>query len=166
MNETMDAVWLLTSQHREMEGLLARVAEASEDAERKTLFTQAADLLTVHMKSEEQVFYPAVHAARTEDDLLESLEEHLSLKRLLADLLELEPSQRAFEPKLKVLREQAEHHHKGEEEHLFPAVMKLLDATQRAMLGREMVAMQDELNMQGRPHGRVSGETASAAPLG
>lgn len=72
-DESMDAVAVLTRQHREMESLLGRIAEAGEDAQRKTLFTQAADLLTVHMKSEEQIFYPAVHAARTEDDLLEAL---------------------------------------------------------------------------------------------
>jgi hemerythrin superfamily protein len=165
-DNTMDAVQLLTNQHREMENLLGRTAEETDDMEKKALFTQAADLLTVHIKSEEQVFYPAVHAARTEDDLLESLEEHLSLKRLLADLLELEPSHRSFEPKFKVLKEQTEHHHREEEEHLFPAVMKLLDAAQREALGQEMLAMQEDLAMQGRPRGAVSNETAAAAPLG
>lgn len=164
-DESMDAVDVLTRQHREMESLLGRIAEADEDAQRKTLFTQAADLLTVHMKSEEQIFYPAVHAARTEDDLLEALEEHLSLKRLLADLLELEPSQRTFEPKFKVLKEQTEHHHKEEEGHLFPAVLKLLDAGQRETLGKQMLAMQSELNMQAGPRRAVTHETTSAAPL-
>jgi hypothetical protein len=167
MNDTTkDAVQLLTHQHRDMESLLAKTAEAETDEEKKTLFTEAADLLTVHIKSEEQVFYPAVHAARTEDDLLESLEEHLSLKRLLADLLELEPSHRSFEPKFKVLKEQTEHHHKEEEEHLFPAVLKLLDAEQRETLGQEMLDMQAEMNLQARPRGVISSETATAAPLG
>lgn len=160
-----DAVELLVTQHREMEDMLRRVADATDDAERKTQFIEAADLLTVHIKSEEEIFYPAAHRARTEDDLLESLEEHLSLKRLLADLIELEPSDKAFEAKFKVLKEQAEHHHKEEEEHLFPAVLNLLDAAQRAVLGREMLVRQAGLTRLGQPRQSVSGETVAAAPL-
>ena len=63
--------------------------------------------------------------------VLESLEEHLSMKRLLADLLALSPADETFQPKCKVLQEQARHHHKEEEEHLFPKVRQLLDAASR-----------------------------------
>lgn len=160
-----DAVALLVTQHREMEKLLRLVATTDDDAERKARFVEAADLLTVHIKSEEEIFYPAAHQARTEDDLLESLEEHLSLKRLLADLIELEPSEKAFEAKFKVLKEQTEHHHKEEEEHLFPAVLTLLDAAQRATLGDEMLTRQAGLTRLGQPRQAVSGETETAAPL-
>lgn len=162
--QDMDAVAMLTRQHREMEDLLKQVAEC-EDENKQKLFTSAADLLTVHIKAEEEIFYPAVNAARTEDDLLESLEEHLSLKRLLADLLELAPSEKTFEAKFKVLKEQAEHHHKEEEEHLFPAVLKMLDAGRREALGREMLAREADLEHKGDPRERVTRETRSAAPL-
>jgi len=161
----MDAVQLLTTQHREMEQLLDQLAGALDDAQAKAQFALAADRLTVHIKAEEEIFYPAVHEAGTEDDLLESLEEHLSLKRLLADLLELEPADKAFEPKFKVMKEQAEHHHREEEEHLFPEVLKLLNAEQRAALGTAMLARQFELTKQGEPREAVPNETASAAPL-
>lgn len=160
-----DAVKLLIAQHREMEDLLRQVAETHGDAPAKTLFVQAADQLMVHIKAEEEIFYPAVHEACTEDDLLESLEEHLSLKRLLADLIALEADDKAFEPKFKVLKEQAEHHHREEEEHLFPEVLKLLDETRRDALGKAMLARQAELAKKGEPREAVSNETASAAPL-
>lgn len=160
-----DAVKVLTAQHRDMEQLLQKVAETHGDATTKALFTQVADQLTVHIKAEEEIFYPAVHEARTEDDLLESLEEHLSLKRLLADLIALEPTDKAFEPKFKVLKEQTEHHHKEEEEHLFPQVLKHLNAEQREALGKAMLARQFELTRMGEPREAVSGETTSAAPL-
>lgn len=159
-----DAVQLLINQHREMEQLLDEVARIDE-SQRKPVFTRVADQLTVHIKAEEQIFYPAVHAARTEDDLLESLEEHLSLKRLLADLLELEPSDKGFEAKFKVLKEQTEHHHEEEEEHLFPAVCKLLDEDERTALGAEMLSLQATLTKQDAPRGAVVHETESAAPL-
>lgn len=166
MNEHgMDAVQLLIRQHREMEQLLDEVRHA-EAAQRKPLFVRVADQLTVHIKAEEQIFYPAVHAARTEDDLLESLEEHLSLKRLLADLLELDTEDKAFEPKFKVLKEQTEHHHREEEENLFPAVCKLIAEQEREALGNDMLALQAQLTNQGSPRGNVVNETESAAPLG
>ena len=163
--QELDAVTFLTAQHRDMEDLLGRVEDAEDDAAKKALFTQAADLLTVHIKAEEEIFYPAVHRARTEDDLLESLEEHLSLKRLLADLIEMEPSEKSFEAKFKVLKEQVEHHHKEEEEHLFPAVLRLLDQAQRIALGDEMRVRQASLTRLGEPRETVADETGAAAPL-
>jgi hemerythrin superfamily protein len=161
----MDAIELLISQHRSMETLLGSVLQAAEpDAQRK-LYAEAADQLTMHITAEEQLFYPAVKGMRTEDILLESLEEHLSLKRLMADLLQLAPQDQAFEPKFKVLKEQAEHHHKEEEEHLFPKVAKLMDAGRREELGCDMIALQTRMKLEGRPRDAVAGETRAAAPL-
>lgn len=163
--KNMDAVEFLTAQHRTMEGLLEKVVSADSEEEKKALFAEAGDQLTVHIASEEKVFYPAVNAARTEDDLLEALEEHLSLKRLLADLLEMDPGDKSFEAKFKVLKEQAVHHHKEEEEKLFPVVNKLIDAKQRQALGKEMLSLQGQLTRMGEPREAVVNETAAAAPL-
>jgi hemerythrin superfamily protein len=161
----MEAIDFLTSQHEEMETLLGKVLDSNDAGSRKGLFVKAADRLTTHITAEEQVFYPAVRAKRTDDILLEALEEHLSLKRLLADLLALEPSEQTFEPKFKVLKEQAEHHHKEEEEQLFPKVKKLLDQTQREALGQAMAALQAQLQAKGRPREAVTEQTETAAPL-
>ena len=161
----MDAIDLLVGQHRKMESALGEVLEASDAAAIQSHFARVADELTMHITSEEEIFYPAVRARRTEDIMLESLEEHLSLKRLLADLLELQPGEQTFEPKFKVLKEQTEHHHKEEEEHLFPKVMKLLDREQREQLGKDMLALQQRLGRQGEPRERVTSQTDAAAPL-
>jgi hemerythrin superfamily protein len=161
----MDAVGLLIAQHRALEERMDRLHEAEGDAERAALLAEVGDHLTVHMAAEEEIFYPAVRAARTEDILLESLEEHLSLKRLLADLLELAPGAPTFEPKFKVLKEQAEHHHKEEEEHLFPTVRKLIEAPARAVLGEQMSALQQRLQRRGAPREAVADQTDEAAPL-
>lgn len=161
----MDAIELLTHQHRAMEGLCERVLETEDDAERLALFKRAGDELTTHLASEEEIFYPAVRAARTEDILLESLEEHLSLKRLLVDLMALQPSDQTFEPKFKVLAEQMEHHHKEEEEHLFPKVSRLLDDEERNALGEEMLDLQERMAGDGQPRELLSGQTDAAAPL-
>lgn len=161
----MDAIDLLTDQHRLLEQGLQQLLDTTDPRARSALRAQVGDHLAVHIASEEEVFYPAVKAHRTEDILLESLEEHLSLKRLLADLLEMTPSQQTFEPKLKVLREQAEHHHKEEEEHLFPKVAKLLDAAQREKLGQAMHALQQRMRRDGEPRETLAAQTDQAAPL-
>ena len=160
----MDAIDYLRRQHHELERAMAQVLDADAEGMRRR-FVEVADQLTMHIESEEQVFYPAVKAERTEDILLESLEEHLSLKRLLADLLELDPGDKTFEPKFKVLKEQAEHHHKEEEEHLFPKSAKLLDPGRRATLGDEMQALQAKLRIAGEPREIVADQTDAAAPI-
>jgi hypothetical protein len=119
----------------------------------------------VHLASEEEVFYPAVRAQRTEDDLLESLEEHLSLKRLLADLLALQPEDPTFQAKCKVLREQSVHHHKEEEEDLFPEVRDMLDAEARRRLGDEMLALQSRMRSGEAPREVIAEKTDEAAKL-
>lgn len=161
----IDAVDFLVNQHRELEHMLDQIANEKDDEKRKDLFAAASDQLTVHIKSEEEIFYPAVNAARTEDALLESLEEHLSLKRFLADLLDMHPSEQTFEPKFKVLKEQTEHHHKEEEEHLFPKVRQSLTTAERGALGQDMLSLQQQLTNKGEPREAVVNETAAAAPL-
>jgi hypothetical protein len=124
----------------------------------------------VHIAAEEQVFYPAVKAERTEEILLESLEEHLSLKRLVADLVAMQPGddgfEAAFEAKCKVLREQTEHHHREEEVDLFPKVDRLLGAARRRELGARVAAHEAELRRRGNPRAALARQTDAAAPLG
>ena len=159
-----NAIDMLVKHHRELEGLLEEVMKAEGPA-RGPGFERAADLLATHVTLEEKHFYPAVQASRTEDILLESLEEHLSLKRVLADLLGLSPEDERFEPKLHVLKEQVEHHHKEEEDKLFPKVRKLLDEARLAALGGEMQGAMRAIEARGAPRRIVLGQTEEAAAL-
>ena len=161
----MNAIDLLVSQHRRIEAALKQVLDVEGTEARSRCFAEVADLLTVHIASEEELFYPAVRARRTEAILLESLEEHLSLKRLLSDLLELAPGEQTFVPKFKVLKEQSEHHHEEEEENLFPKVRALLDDAQLDALGTEMAGLQQRLQQAGEPREAVAEQTDKAAPL-
>lgn len=168
MKTNDDVVAVLTGQHRRLEGQLQDLldaAEAGQADECRRLLAAAGDELAVHILAEEEIVYPAVHATRTEDILLESLEEHLSLKRLLADLLALAPDDVTFQPKCKVLEEQARHHHKEEEEHLFPDMRRLLDEASRQALGAAVMAHEQALHGAGDPRGRVLEQTSAAAAL-
>ena len=151
---------VLTPDHRRLEKML----EALKKKPAAAAFREVADHLTAHITVEEQRFYPAVRASRTEDILLEGLEEHLSLKRLLADLLELEIDDPRFEAKLHVLAEQAEHHHKEEEEHLFPKLAKMFDGEKLAAMGEELERSLRELDAA-HIRSTVLQQTDEAAPL-
>jgi hemerythrin superfamily protein len=157
----MNAIDMLIKQHREMEKAFEALLKADEGKQR-ALFEDVADTLMSHVLVEERHFYPAVKAKRTEDILLESLEEHLSLKRLVADLLELSPDDKRFEPKLHVLKEQLEHHHEEEEEKLFPKSKKVLNEDELEGLGETMQAAQAKL-LASRPR-KLAPEQTDAAP--
>jgi len=154
---------VLTRDHRVLESMLEALMEAPADA-RGIPFRELADHLTAHITVEEHRFYPAVRAGKTEDVLLESLEEHLSLKRILADLLAMDVEDPRFEAKLHVLKEQAEHHHKEEEEHLFPKLPKMFDAKTLATMGADLDHALRELD-GAELRNTVVGQTKEATPL-
>ena len=160
----MDAIELLESQHREVKALFQKCERANGEAKRQ-LFEKIADALAVHAAIEEKHFYPATRSARTEELLQEAVEEHLSVKRIVADLLEMDPAEAQFDPKIKVLQEQVEHHVEEEEGELFPRVRKLLSEDELFDLGVVMEDMADDLKAGGAPREAVPGETGEAAPL-
>lgn len=160
---TTDVLELLASQHREVDELIAKLEHGS--GPRRGLLTQLADKLAAHATVEEKLFYPAVMVRDTEDQLRESVEEHLAIKRLLADMIVMRLDDDSFDAKLSVLKEQVSHHaHEEEEQKLFPKVKSLLDRDERAALGNELLVMFEEL-MQGHPSRNAPRETAHAAKL-
>jgi hemerythrin superfamily protein len=161
----MDAIEMLESQHREVEALFSRIGKARDAAKKTALFEELADKLAMHAAIEEHHFYPAVKAKRTEDILLESLEEHLGIKRVLADLLEIDADDETFDAKVKVLEEQVSHHVEEEETDLFPKVKKLFDKDQREAIGQEMSAEQAELEEKGDARNQVPAETDHPASI-
>src|SRR5687768_10673858 len=100
----MNALELLEQQHREVEDLFEK-CEKAEESEKQTIFAKLADNLAAHSTIEEKIFYPAVYVGDLKELLAEAVEEHLSAKRVIADLLEEEPGE-TFEAKVKVLKEQ------------------------------------------------------------
>ena len=161
----MEATEYLTRQHREIEEALRAALAVDNPDVKRSQFLDIADALILHIAAEELVFYPAVHDQPNEDVLLESLEEHLALKRLLSDLLALHGDDVTFQPKLHVLRELAEHHHGDEERKLFPAVREKMDSAARDALGNEMEALQLRLQADGKPRRAVRHQTDAAEPL-
>jgi hemerythrin superfamily protein len=161
----MDAIELLKSQHREVEDLFSKIEKSRDAGKKDQLFTKLADSLAIHATIEEHHFYPAVKQKRTEDILLEALEEHLGIKRVISDLLDTEIDDETFDAKITVLKEQVEHHVEEEETDLFPKVRKLFDAEQLEAIGQAMSAEQAELEEKGNPRDAVPAETGEAATI-
>ena len=93
------------------------------------------------------------------------MEEHLAIKRLLADLITMELGNDEFLAKLAVLKEQLAHHaHEEEEKELFPKVKKLFTEEERMGMGNEFLVMYEEL-VKSHPYKTVPSETANAAQL-
>ena len=160
----LDAISLLTSQHDVVDDLIGKIEDSHGD-ERAKLFEEMADNLAAHAKIEETLFYPTIMAKQTESLLLESTEEHLAIKRVLADMLDLDVDDPRFDAKLSVLKETVRHHAREEEEgELFPKVKKLLDEDTLAGLGGEMASMFEEL-LEEQPRNDVPNEVAEAAQL-
>lgn len=159
---TTDVCEVLTSHHTRADELFERI----EKGERKReAFVELANLLAAHATVEEKIFYPGVMVKDTSDMLHESVEEHLSIKRLLADLITMQVTDESFDAKISVLKEQVSHHaHKEEEAKLFPKVKSLLSADERAALGNQLVEMFETLIDQS-PMQNVPAETAKAADL-
>ena len=164
---TTDALELLMEQHEEVEALIEDIQNTDDLAKKSSLFETLADQLAAHATIEEKLFYPAVLDQSTRELLVESTEEHLSVKRLLADMMELAPDDEHFDAKLLVLRDQVVHHaHEEEEGELFPLVRELFDDDELAALGNEMLAMFEALLEKGAPRQSVPTETRVAASLG
>ena len=163
----MNAIDLLEQQHREVEELFEEFEGASDGAQKTKgrLCREISDQLAVHATIEEKLFYPESKQEKTEEILRESVEEHLAIKRILADLMESEPSDDQFDAKMKVLKEQVEHHVEEEEKDLFPKVRKVLSKEELEDLGDRMQTMAEELEAEGEPSKDVPGQTDSPAHL-
>ncbi|MCY1043772.1 hemerythrin domain-containing protein [Corallococcus sp. bb12-1] len=162
----MNALELLKQQHEEVSKLFKKYEKLADhnDEERQELFEQIADRLGAHAKIEELYLYPALKTDDTEDKLREAAEEHLVVKRLIADLLGMEADDEEFDAKMKVLQENVEHHVEEEEDDLFKSARKLLSKEQLEDLGIQMEEEFDSM-MEGEPRMEVPEETDRAAPI-
>ena len=163
--KNIDALDLLVEQHDKVELLFEQIENEEQTERKQFLFDELADNIAAHSTIEEQIFYPAMRAKQTQDILLESTEEHLAIKRVLADLMAIGLDDERFEAKLKVMKEEIHHHAKEEEEEvLFPKLRRLMSAEQLTALGAEMLALFERL-MAAKPRLEVPKQTSKAASV-
>jgi hypothetical protein len=161
--EELDAIGLLERQHRDVERLFEQLRETSDKRERTRMFGQLADNLAAHAKIEELLFYPAVCADETADQLHEAVDEHLDVKRVTAELMEMDVEDELFAGKLDELEQLVEQHVEEEESRLFVQVREQELVDLEALAGK----LQEEFDqlMQNQPRKQIPTELDGPAEL-
>jgi len=141
-----DAIALLKEDHDKVEELFKKFENAGGDGSKEKLARQICRELIVHAKIEEEIFYPACEGKVEEELLKESYVEHDAAKVMIAEIIDGEPSDEFYDAKVKVLKEEIEHHVQEEEkrmEGLFSQARKAgLDMEK---LGEELAARKADL---------------------
>ena len=137
-----EALAMLKADHQDVEKLFVSFEKAGDRAykTKRRLVDQMIEALSVHAFIEEEVLYPAARrdVASAEGDVLEALEEHHIVKWELQELLDLDPTDERFAPKVTVLTENVRHHVKEEERELFPLLRSTLTKVRLQELGAEL----------------------------
>jgi iron-sulfur cluster repair protein YtfE (RIC family) len=142
----MDPFELLKKDHEKVSKLFDRIEAASGKA-KIGVFKQIKSELDLHTHIEETIFYPAIEKANETRALtLEAYEEHKVVKELLAELDSANGVSDEWKAKLKVLRENVEHHVDEEENELFDKANDVLTGEEAERLGDRM---RDEKVKQG-----------------
>jgi hemerythrin superfamily protein len=165
MKDTLDVLELLEDQHAEADQLIAQLERRGGD--RSALFAELADKVAAHAMVEEKIFYPSVMATNTSELLHEFVEDHLTVKRLLTDMMDMDPDDEGgeFDDSLALLKDELSRHaHDEEEAKLFPRLRRMLTEDELAGLGNEVLAAFESLIEQ-EPRRDVPRDTAEPAPL-
>ena len=148
----MNAIALLSRDHRDVEKLFARFEESDPEARRPVL-EDIIRQLSVHAAIEEAHVYPVVATLDGGDEMVaEATKEHQAVKVILARLDSAIDKAHTKEVSERVarLKRDVAHHVKEEEGEVFPKLESSLTKTRLEELGRELKHAKD--NAPTRPH--------------
>src|SRR3954467_11185508 len=134
----MDALDLIKQDHKRLKKLLAETLEA-EGPEREHRMDHLRIELVAHERMEEEVLYPRLRdEKKAREEVLEGYEEHHVADVILDELLDVPPETDLWKAKVKVLKENVEHHMEEEETELFKKARAVLDRDELERLGERM----------------------------
>ena len=172
LEEGVDAIELLRAQHREIDQLLVALTQARASSLRASVVAELGDLFAVHFALEERVLYPGVREANegsVGSVALLAVEDHMGLKRLLAELLEMDAEDGLFTTLAERLRVEVREHVSVEERRVLPAVRRRLPPLRLRRLAYEMRVLEFELRIASNPRLIILADArlpAPANPLG
>jgi len=134
----MDALDLIKQDHKRLRKLLEETLGA-EGSEREQRMDFLRTELVAHERMEEEVLYPRLREEnKARETVLEGYEEHHVADVLLDELLDVPPDTDLWKAKVKVLKENVEHHMDEEEDELFKDARAILDREELKRLGERM----------------------------
>jgi Hemerythrin HHE cation binding domain len=147
----MNAFQLLKEDHQKVSGIFQQIEPTTERAEktRTELFAQLKQELDIHTRIEETIFYPSIkRAAETREIVLEGFEEHHVIKMILKELEAMPVDTEEWAAKVKVLKDNVEHHVEEEEGEMFQKARDVLSEDEINRLGVQMEEMKKQLQQQ------------------
>ena len=133
-----DPFSLLESDHRQVEQLLHDLDESEEGPERARLVDRLTAALAVHMEFEEAHIYPLTRQILDDETVEEANTEHELAREGLGHLSQL-MSEPGFGAAVAMVEGGIKHHVEEEEDEVFPAMRRDLDAAQQAELARQLI---------------------------
>lgn len=133
----MEITELLTNDHREVDELFRRYNLSDKDDSIEELTKEIVHELSVHAAVEELFVYPLIRAkVEGGGDLAdEAIDEHQSVKRLLADIEKMEAGSAEHGTKMDELIQAVRHHVEEEEGEVFPKLRDGASASVRDKVG-------------------------------
>jgi hemerythrin superfamily protein len=137
---SVDVLSIIKSEHREVTALIDEADKCEPNDERlRELAREISEKLTLHLTTEESIFYSELKA-RAEDqenlvDVFEAYTEHAAARSLMEMLRSGRKPDERFKAELQVLGENVKHHVQEEESKVWAIARELLDEDELEEMG-------------------------------
>jgi hemerythrin superfamily protein len=150
----VNAVELLTNDHRTVDKLFDRYLGSGDAKEKKGIVEEVIRELSIHASIEEQVLYPGIRGVLPDGDSLadEAINEHKEVKELLADLDRMDASDSEFDTKVRRVIQDVRHHADEEEREMFPKLRSAVPKKRLDEMGRAMERAKKAAPTRPHPH--------------
>ncbi|MEH2072777.1 MAG: hemerythrin domain-containing protein [Nostoc sp.] len=140
-----DILSLIEAEHRQVEQLFVE-AEKAKGSKLYEYFNQIYKILSLHSRTEELIFYPALQEyEETEQYIDEAEEEHEEISFILEEIKMLRHNNPEFSEKMNELKEVVQYHVEQEESKIFTAVRECMNEQELTKLGEEFHKAKVEL---------------------
>jgi len=138
--EHVNALELIKHDHDRLRQLFDDALASDDTAVRASVIHAIRSELMAHERMEEDVFYPALRSAnqKAKEIVLEGFEEHHVIDIILDELVGVPEDAEVWQAKLKVLRENLDHHMKEEEGEMFKRARQAMSQDTLDELGTKM----------------------------
>ena len=148
----MNVLKILKKDHSSVQNLFSKFDRTSKSAHDKKseLFEKARRELHIHLRAEEEIFYPVLKAMNGDGRRLisEALKEHKDVDELLTQISRLKPTDKNFDEKMETLIENFDHHVEEEEGEIFRFAEENCSEEQLEELGRLIEERKRTLDQQ------------------
>jgi hemerythrin superfamily protein len=139
-----DLIEILRQDHLKVDELFGSYAAATHASEKLQIVQQIYRELMPHAQAEEEIFYPALRDAGSDEAMVEeAYSEHAAAKKTLESILNAAPDDLTYDMKVKMLQKEIQHHVREEETELFQEARD--SGLDLAQLGERFLQRKQEL---------------------